>query len=54
MFEYNYKYQNFLRNDVPKLGPLYTSFVVALELQMEDLGEFGSIIYPNEEMAEIG
>jgi hypothetical protein len=54
MFKYNYKYQNFLRNNIPSLGPLYTSFVVALELQMEDMGEFSSIVYPNEEMAEIG
>ncbi len=54
MSEYNYKYQNFLRNEVPKLGPLYTSFVVALELHMDDLEEFGTIIYPNKEMAEIG
>ena len=54
MFEYNYKYQNFLRNNVPSLGPLYTSFVVALELHIEDMGEFGPMVYPNEEMAEVG
>ena len=37
MTKYYYKYQNYLRKDVPKLGPLYTSFLVALELQMEDI-----------------
>ena len=54
MTEYKYKYQNFLINDVPKLGPLYTSFLVTIELHMEDLEEFSTIIYPIEEMAEIG
>jgi hypothetical protein len=36
MFGYNYKYQNYLRNHVTNLGPLYTAFVVALELQLNE------------------
>lgn len=37
MFEYTYKYQNYLRNNSPSFGPFYTAFVVALEQQMEIL-----------------
>jgi len=54
MSKFNYKYQDYLRNSVPNLGPLYTSFVVALEIQMEDLNLFDSICEPSEVMAEIG
>jgi len=54
MSKFNYKYQDYLRNSVPNLGPLYTSFVVALEIQMEDLNLFDSICEPSAVMAEIG
>jgi len=54
MFEYTYKYQNYLRNDTPNFGPSYTAFVVALEQQMEKIAYLESIYYPSEEMAEIG
>ena len=33
---FEYKYQKYLRNNVPGLGPLYTSFVVALEKKIAD------------------
>ncbi len=54
MSKFKYKYQDYLRNSIPILGPLYTSFVVALEMQMEDLELFDSICEPSELMAEIG
>ena len=54
MSKFNYKYQDYLRNSVPSLGPLYTSFVVALEIQMEGIDLFDSICEPSELMAEIG
>ncbi|UTB32056.1 MAG: hypothetical protein NKF70_11205 [Methanobacterium sp. ERen5] len=37
MLEHTYKYQNYLRNNSPRLGPFYTAFVVALEQQIEIL-----------------
>jgi hypothetical protein len=58
MFEYNYKYQNYLRNNSPRFGPYYTAFVVALEQQIEILDKslrYGSQIHSQtEEMAQIG
>jgi hypothetical protein len=58
MFEYTYKYQNYLRNNSPSLGPFYTAFVVALEQQIEILNKSGgyvaSINSTVEEMAPIG
>ncbi len=48
-----YKYQNYLRNQIPKFGPLYTSFVVVVEMQMENLQIFESVCCLDE-MAEIG
>jgi hypothetical protein len=54
MQEYVYKYENYLRNNEPLFGPFYTSFVVALEQQMEELNSIESVYYPTELMAEIG
>ena len=48
-----YKYQNYLRNQIPTFGPLYTSFVVVVEMQMEDLHVLESVCCLDE-MAEIG
>ena len=53
MLNNNYKYQNYLRNQIPNFGPLYTSFVVVVEMQMGDLHVFESVCCLNE-MAEIG
>lgn len=54
MKEYIYKYQNYLRNDEPLYGPVYTSFLVALEMQIEKTAPIESAYYPAELMAEIG
>jgi hypothetical protein len=54
MSKFTYKYQNYLRNSIPNLGPLYTSFVVVLEMQMEYLQTFDSICEPAELLAEVG
>lgn len=54
MFEYTYKYQNYLRNNSPSLGPFYTAFVVAVEQQVEKMEYLGSFYSPTEQMAEIG
>lgn len=58
MFEYNYKYQNYLRNNSPSFGPFYTAFVVALEQQIEILdkstGYVSSIHSSIKEMAPMG
>lgn len=54
MYKFTYKYQDYLRNNIPNLGPLYTSFVVALEMQMEYLQAFDSVCEPTELLAEIG
>ena len=53
MIEYKYIHQNYLRNAQPCFGPFYTSFVVALEMEIEKF----MALEPNyhmEEMAEIG
>jgi hypothetical protein len=52
MLNNNYKYQNYLRNQIPNFGPLYTSFVVVVEMQMGDLHVFESVCCLDE-MAEI-
>ncbi len=54
MKDYIYKYQNYLRNDEPLYGPVYTSFLVALEMHMEKTAPIKSAYYPAELMAEIG
>ena len=54
MKENIYKYQNYLRNDEPLYGPVYTSFLVALEMQIEKTAPIESAYYPAELMAEIG
>jgi hypothetical protein len=58
MFEYTYKYQNYLRNNSPSFGPFYTAFVVALEQQIElldkSIGYTAPINSPINEMAPIG
>ena len=54
MFEYTYKYQNYLRNNSPTFGPFYTAFVVAVEQQIEKMNYLGSFYTPLHEMAEIG
>lgn len=54
MYEYTYKYQNYLRNESPSMGPLYTSFIVALEMHMETTVPFEAVTRPEEQMAEIG
>jgi len=58
MFEYTYKYQNYLRNSSPSFGPFYTAFVVALEQQIElldkSMGYTAPIYSPINEMAPIG
>jgi hypothetical protein len=58
MFEYTYKYQNYLRNNSPSFGPFYTAFVVALEQQIEildkSMGYAASIHTPTKEMAPMG
>ena len=54
MYKYNYKYQNYLRNGSPRMGPLYTSFRVALEMYMETTIPLEVINWPEEQMAEIG
>jgi hypothetical protein len=53
MYEYTYKYQNYLRNESPIMGPLYTSFVVAVEMYMETNIPVVSVNWPEEQMAEI-
>jgi hypothetical protein len=53
MLNHTYKYQNYLRNQTPTLGPLYTSFVVVVEMQMEDVHVLESVCCLDE-MAEIG
>ena len=53
MLNNTYKYQNYLRNQIPTFGPLYTSFVVVVEMQMEDLHVLESVCCLDE-MAEIG
>lgn len=37
MFEYTYKYHNYMRNNSPSFGPFYTAFVVAIEQQIENM-----------------
>ena len=54
MTKLTYKYQDYLRKSIPNLGPLYTSFVVALEMQMEYLQAFDLVCKPAELLAEIG
>ncbi len=53
MLNNTYKFQNYLRNQIPNLGPLYTSFVVVVEMQMEDVNVLDSVCCLDE-MAEIG
>lgn len=53
MLEYKYIHQNYLRNAQPCFGPYYTSFVVALEIEIEKITALESNYYA-EEMAEIG
>ena len=52
MYKYNYKYQNYLRNGSPRMGPLYTSFRVALEMYMETTIPLEVINWPEEQMAD--
>jgi hypothetical protein len=54
MYEYAYKYQNYLRNESPSMGPLYTSFIVALEMYMETTVPLEAVTWHEEQMAEIG
>jgi|WetSurMetagenome_2_1015567.scaffolds.fasta_scaffold1851400_1 hypothetical protein len=54
MFEYTYKYQDYLRNKKPSFGPFYTSFVVAVEKEIEKMAIFESFYYPTHETGEIG
>ena len=53
MLNNTYTYQNYLRNQMPAYGPLYTSFVVVVEMQMEDTHVLESVCCLDE-MAEIG
>ena len=53
MLKNTYKYQNYLRNQIPSLGPLYTSFVVVVEMHMDDVHVMESVCCLDE-MAEIG
>ena len=53
MINPTYKYQNYLRNRKAIFGPLYTSFVVVVEMQMEDVHVLESVCCLDE-MAEIG
>ena len=53
MLNNTYKYQNYLRNQIPIFGPLYTAFVVVVEMQMDDLHVLESVCCLDE-MAEIG
>ena len=53
MLNHTYTYQNYLRNQNPILGPLYTSFMVVVEMQMEDVHVLESVCCLDE-MAEIG
>lgn len=54
MFEYTYKYQNYLRNSSPSFGPFYSAFVVAVEQQMEKMMILKSYYTTSDVMAEIG
>lgn len=54
MYEYTYKYQNYLRNESPCMGPLYTSFIVALEMFMETSIPLDAVTWSEKQMAEIG
>jgi hypothetical protein len=54
MYKYNYKYQNYLKNRSPCMGPLYTSFIVALEMYMETIIPLEVVTWKEEQMAEIG
>jgi hypothetical protein len=54
MYEYTYKYQNYLRKEIPSMGPLYTSFIVALEMYMDTTTPFEAVTWPEDQMAEIG
>ena len=54
MIEYTYKYQKYLRNQSPQMGPLYTSFIVTLEMHMESIISTDTVYYPTDKIAEIG
>jgi hypothetical protein len=53
MYNSTYKYHNYLRNEIPSLGPLYTSFVVVVEMQISAVHVLESVCCLDE-MAEIG